>query len=296
MEIDPVRIFVKVVQTGGFSKAADALRLPKSTVSRTISQLEHETGTKLIVRTTRSLTPTAAGLAFYESASGPVQSLEEALRSLRGRDSVIAGNLRLTAPEDFGGYVISPAIARLSREHRELSFELHYTDEVLDLVRGGYDFAVRLGKLPPSRFKVKKLAEVVLITVASPDYLSTRPKIRSPQDLASHDCLAYRPKIAHPKWLLHGEGKSVQVAIRPKIAANMMTSLIAMAKQGAGVALIPKYLCQKEISSGELVRVLPGWTEATFPVHLVTPSGSSASSRLKVISAAIAKSVESAIR
>jgi DNA-binding transcriptional LysR family regulator len=279
-----------------FSKAADLLRLPKSTVSRTISHLEEVTGTKLLVRTTRSLTPTAAGLALFESASGAVQQLEDATRSIQGKDSVVAGTLRLTAPEDLGAHIISPVIAKLSRQYPELSFELNYTDEIVDLVREGYDFAIRLGKLAPSRFKVKKLGEVVVVPVAAPGYLEENEKIRQPQDLAKHDCLVYRSESSRPKWTLHSGRQVVQVAIQPKIAANMMSSLLSMAKQSAGVAFIPKYLCQKELMAGELVRVLPGWEEAGLPVHIVSPLGTGATGKLKIVASSLTSGIESALR
>jgi DNA-binding transcriptional LysR family regulator len=265
-------------------------------VSRTISKLEQDTGTKLLIRTTRSLTPTPAGLAFFESASAAVQTLEDSIRSLRGQDSIVAGSLKITAPEDLGAHVISPLIAKLSRQYPELSFEVNYTDEVLDLVRDGYDLAIRLGKLAPSRFKVKKLGEVILIPVASPKYLEGRKKIRMPEDLTEHDCLVYRPESSRPKWTLRSGNERANIAIRPKVAANMMSSLLGMAKQGAGIAFIPKYLCQKEIQSGELVRVLPDWAEPEMPVHCVSPLGMSASIRLKAIASEIMSGIEKALR
>ncbi|HET6346646.1 MAG TPA: LysR family transcriptional regulator, partial [Myxococcota bacterium] len=132
MDIELVRIFTKVVQQQSFSKAAALLRLPKATVSRSVSRLERQTGTKLLVRTTRSVSTTSAGLAFYDAASASVQVLEAALRALQGQDSALSGTVRLTAPEDLGAHIISPAIAALSRAHGALAFELHYTDEVVD--------------------------------------------------------------------------------------------------------------------------------------------------------------------
>lgn len=296
MDIERVRVYVRVVQMSSFSKAASALRLPVSSVSRAVSALERETGTKLLVRTTRSIRPTTAGLAFFESSNGPVQALEDAMRLLHGQDNGIAGNLRITAPEDLGAHVISPVLATLSRQHPELSFELNYTDEIVDLVKEGYDLAIRIGRLGPSRFKVRKLGEIVLIPVASPKYLEGRKKIRTPQDLAAHDCIVYKPGSARPKWTLQSGRETIQVAIKPKIIANMMTSLLAMAKQSAGVAFIPKYLCQAEISTGELIRVLPGWAEPGLTVQSVAPLGTSASTRLKVISALLLEGIERALR
>src|SRR4051812_36061970 len=110
MDLELTRYFVKVVQNGSFSRAADLLKLPKSTVSKAITRLEHDTGTKLLLRTTRSLTLTAAGRAFYDTCLGPVHILEDAQKSLYGQDSILSGTLKITAPEDLGAHVISPAV------------------------------------------------------------------------------------------------------------------------------------------------------------------------------------------
>jgi LysR family transcriptional regulator for bpeEF and oprC len=295
MEVESIRIFVKVVQMASFSKAANLLRLPKSTVSRSISHLEQQTGTKLLVRTTRSVNPTAAGLTFYERTMDAIQVLEDSMRLLHGQDNIVSGNLRITAPEDLGAHIISPLIAKMSLQYPDLSFELNYTDEILDLVKQGYDFAIRIGKLSPSRFKVKKLGEIVLIPVASPNYLNGRKAIRLPQDLQNHDCLVYSPESSRPKWTLQSNKETIQVAIQPKIVANMMTSLLSMAKQSAGIAFVPKYLCQNELSSGKLIRILPDWTEPGLPVHVVSPLGTNASSRLKVISSQLNAGIEKAL-
>src|SRR6266566_5612916 len=189
MELEPTRIFVKVVQQGSFSRAAELLKLPKSTVSRAVSRLETESGTKLLLRTTRSLTLTASGRAFYESCVGPIHALEDARKSLDGQDSIVVGTIRITAPEDFGTLVVSPAIGKLAKEHTGLVFEMHYTEKFVDLIKDGYDLAVRLGKLSPSRLKVRRFGEVAIIAVAAPEYLKQRPAIKKPQDLAMHDCM-----------------------------------------------------------------------------------------------------------
>lgn len=297
MELEAIRVFVKVVQLGSFSKAAQLLKIPKSSVSRTVSRLESETGTKLLLRTTRSLTTTAAGRAFYESAAGAVQTLEEARRSLHGRDSILSGIIKITAPEDLGSHVISPIVAELSQEHPELSFEMNYTDEIVDLVKGGYDLAIRLGPLAPSRFKTRKLGEIRLVPVASENYFKKREKPRTPQDLRSHDCLVYSPETSNPKWVLQSKKTgSVQVAIQPKIVANTMSSLLGMAVQGAGIAFVPCYLAQSALDSGQLVRILPDWSDRPYPVWMVTPLSTATSSRLRLISTRLSEAIERALR
>jgi DNA-binding transcriptional LysR family regulator len=291
MQLEPTRIFVKVVQQSSFSRAAELLKLPKSSVSRAISHLEHESGTKLLLRTTRSLTLTASGRAFYESCVGPIQALEDARKSLDGQDSIVVGTVRITAPEDFGAYVISPVIGKLAKAHPGLVFELHYTDSILDLVKGGYDLAIRIGKLSPSRLKAKRFGEVVFVAVAAPEYLKQRPAIKKPQDLAAHDCIMFTPRSPAPAWTFRSAGKTARVPIKPRLVVNQMTSLIAMAVQGVGIAFVPMFLCKPELASGRLVRVLADWNGDSMPVSIVSPVGSSSSSRLKLISNQIAETI-----
>ncbi|MEK7357441.1 MAG: LysR family transcriptional regulator [Bdellovibrionota bacterium] len=296
MDLDLTRIFVKVVQLGSFSRAADLLRVPKSSVSKAVAKLESETGTKLLIRSTRSLALTPSGRAFYEACLGPVQVLEDARKSLQGRDSVVSGSLKVTAPEDLGMHVISPAIGKLTKVHPGLSFELDYTDEVVDLVKGGYDLAFRLGKLNPSSFKVRKMGSVELVMVASPGYIKASGKLRVPEDLMTHDLLSYRSRAYGSRWALRSlDGKSREIPIEPRILANQMTGLMRMSMAGAGIAFVPSYLCAGEVESGRLVRVLPEWSGPSVPVAMVSPLASSTSARLKIVSDYLGNEVSRAL-
>jgi len=295
MDLDITRLFVKVVQNGSFSKAALLLKLPKSTVSKAVSRLEKETGTKLLLRTTRSLTLTAAGRAYYDSCLGPIQSLEEAHKSLNGQDSILSGLVRITAPEDIGLHVIAPCVGALIAKHQKLDFELHYTDEVIDLVKDGFDLAVRVGRLSQSNFKVKKAGEVRLILVAAPSYVKKAEKIKHPSDLTYHDCISLsNPELLY-RWSLKSSKGSAQVPIRARASSNQMNSLLQTALAGGGVALIPNYICQSEINSGQLVHVLPEWHNSGRPVSLVSPLSSASSARLKVTTEAIYQAVQAAL-
>lgn len=276
--MEQIKIFLQVVQKGSFSRAAEALRLPKSTVSRAVSGLENASGTRLLTRTTRSLTLTAAGRAFYETCVGPMQILEDALKSLQGKDSIVSGVVRVTAPEDLGTHVLSRALGQLAQEHPGLAFEFNYTDEIVDLVGDGYDLAIRVGKLPSSALKARRLGDVTLILVASPDYAGKT--VKHPRELENRDCLLYAARSAARSWSLRSTGESFEARLRPRLAGNQMSSLVAAAASGTGIALVPSFLCTEKIRTGELVRVLPDWRGPSLPVHLLTPS---TSARLKVV-------------
>jgi LysR family transcriptional regulator, regulator for bpeEF and oprC len=282
MQLELTRIFVKVVQQGSFSRAAELLKLPKSTVSRAVSRLENEAGTKLLLRTTRSLTLTASGRVFFDSCLGPLLMLEDARKSLQGSDSIVSGVVRVTAPEDLGSHVIAPLIGQLTEEHSALSFELNCTDEVIDLVRDGYDLAVRIGKLNPSSFKSKRLGEVILIPIAAPDYIKRHGKPRAPAELIEHTCLSFNSQTLSPRWTLRSSQKVEHAAIRPRFVSNQMSSLVKTALSGGGIALVPHYLVESELKSGNLVRVLPEWKSPGLPVSLLSPLSSLTSARLKI--------------
>ncbi len=282
MELDLTRIFVKVVQYQSFAKAAAALKMPRSTVSKSITRLERETGTKLLVRSTRSLTVTQAGRAFYDSISDPIQRIEDAQKSLYGQDNLLTGTVRITAPEDLGTHVVAPAIARLSSEHSMLKFEMHYSDDRIDLIKQGFDLGVRVGPIRDSGLILKRAGEVTLVLVASPAYLKGKQKIKTPKDLMNHNCLSLNLPQTAERWSLKSLDKTAHVPIQPKILSNQMNSLLSMALADGGIALVPTYICQFQLDNGSLVRVLPEWKNSGWPVSLVSPLAPSSSARLKV--------------
>lgn len=283
MEIESTRIFVKVVQLGSFSKAAEQLKLPKSTVSRTISRLEAEAGTKLLFRTTRSMTVTFAGQAFYESCLEPIFALEEARKALLFKDSMPSGLVRLTAPEDLGLEMISPVLSQITKSYPQLDFQLNYTDDIVDLVKEGYDVAIRLGKLSSSRYKAQKIGEVKMVLVASPKYFKGRSYPKSPKELIHHDCCGFNLGSDTQTWVLAKNELRIQVKANVRIQANQMSSILKFAKQGIGIGLLPYFLCSKLIETGELLRVLPEWEGLSYPVSIVVPPGHGQSKRLKIV-------------
>lgn len=281
MELDLTRIYVKVVQYNSFAKAAEALKIPRSTVSKSITRLEKETGTRLLVRSTRSLTMTQAGRDFYEACYGPIHQLEDAQKELYGKDNLITGTVKVTAPEDLGTYVIAPAIAKLSIRHPLLKFELLYTDDIVDLIKDGFDLAVRIGPARDSGLKLKRAGEVILVPVATSAYLKGREKIRTPKDLQQHHCLTLNLAQTAQRWSLRSSDKNVQVPIQAHVLCNQMNSLLSMALADGGVALVPTYICQPYLDSEKLVRVLPDWSSFGWPVSLISPLAPSSSARLK---------------
>ena len=292
MDLESTRVFVKVVQQGSFSKAAAILKHPTSTMSRIVSRLENDIDTKLLLRTTRSITLTPAGRELYERVAGHIEAIEEARKSVEGSDSSSKGRIRITATEDLGAFVVTPILGRIIKKYPELSFDIYYTNEVLDLVKEGYDLALRIGHLNPSRFKSVRLGQLSLVAVASPTYLESRNKIKKPKDLTDHNCLIFGSSSDVNKWQFHSKNEKAKVAIRPHSTANQMQSLVTLAATHAGVAFVPYFSCKREIKDGSLVRVLSDWSIATYEVHLVSPNISGMPTRVKKVADEISGSTK----
>lgn len=292
MDIALVRIFVKVVQNGSFSKAADLLKLPTSSVSRAIARLEAEAGAKLLIRTTRSLTLTQTGRDYYEECLPAILAIEEAHKNIQGRDKVLSGSVKITAPEDLGISVIAPAIAGLSLKYPNLNFEFLFTDDVVDIVKEGFDIAIRFGKRKDSGLKLKQAGEVFLIAVASPKYLSNKPKIIGPSDLKNHLCLSH---FWSKHWKLKSQKSSVEIAIKTKITGNHMIAMLELAVEGCGVAFVPRYLCEPYLKTGKLINVLEDWKSPPILVSIITPMPISTSARVKVSVEAIHEAIAHAL-
>lgn len=292
MELESTRAFVKVVQQSSFSKAGSILKHPTSTISRMVRRLEMEIGTKLLHRTTRKITLTPAGRDLYEKVASHIEALEEARRSVEGVDQSFTGHIKLTATEDLGASVVTPIVGRIMATYPDLTFDLYFTNEVVDLVQGGYDLALRIGNLNPSRFKSIRLGELSLVAVASPDYLKVKNKVKHPKDLSAHRCLVFGRAAETTKWTFASEKERIRIPIRPYASANQMQSLVTLATAHAGVALVPEFTCQKELEAKALIKVLPDWKIASYQVHLVSPNISGLPTRLKLVTDEIARSAK----
>ena len=282
IELELSRLYVKVIQHGGYSKAAAALRLPKSTISKAIKKLEEETGTKLLIRTTRSQTMTAAGRLFYETCLEPIQILENAQKSLYGQDNIVSGNIKLTAPEDLGNFVVTPVIGQLCQKYPKLNFETHYSNDLYDLVKEGFDFGIRIGTLQASSLKQKKIGDFELIVIAPALFKNEIKNIKEPKDLEKFNAVTLI-KVDQHRLTLRNEKKVATIKMNIRIRCNQMSSVITAVMAGAGLAVVPSYLVRNHLEEGTLIRVLNSWHGPRLPVSIVAPTSISSSSRLTIL-------------
>ncbi len=283
MDIKLIHYFVEIIKHGSFTKAAESLKIPKSTLSKAVTKLERETGTKLLVRSTRKQALTSAGREFYETCLGPIQTIEDAQKALYGQDSIISGTVKITVPEDFEIFVLSSCIQSLCEQYPDLKIIIKSTNDVVDLVGEGYDFAVRIGPLEESNLKVRTIGYIKLATVVSKDYFE-RIELNRPSDLLNVRCIGLISSKPHQTWTLTKNKKTEVVKTPLTVETNQITSVYKLTLSGAGVSVLPTFLCQQSIDSGELVQVLEDWQFQKVPVSLISPLSTISSVRLKVVS------------
>jgi DNA-binding transcriptional LysR family regulator len=271
MDLDAIAVFVKVVQAGGFSKAAKMLGMPNSTVSAKVSALEKHLGVTLLQRTTRRLRLTQAGETYYERSARALQELQGAENDLESARSEPQGRLRLTAPVEVGHAVVPDLVHRYLKAHPRIEVELIITNRVLDLVGEGIDLAIRAGELKDSGLIARRFELGHLGLWASPDYIEHRGGLRHPKELAEHDGLRFAQFKNHEIRLSNGKETAV-IAFHGRVTADDFETLRALAILGRGIALLPTFLCDAEAKRNKLVSVLPQWRGDKVSLSLVYPA------------------------
>lgn len=254
-----LKMFVAAVDAKGFSAAARGLDLATSSVTRMVDALEQELGTVLLNRSTRQVTVTEAGAAYYQSARQVLEYLAEADASVMDGGDEPSGPLRVSVPTAFGRRMISPHIGTLLARHPRLELDITLTDEIVDLLGERVDLSIRLGVAAPMDGVVAKpLGEFRRHVVASPAYLAERGTPAQPLALAEHDCLRFNYGAARQVWTFHGPEGEVRVPVRGRLRSNNIEVLREVALAGSAVALLPDWLVDDDIAAGRLLSLFPG--------------------------------------
>ena len=265
--------FAKVVETGSFARAADRLDLSVSAVSRQVAELESHLGARLLNRTTRRLSLTESGQAFYERCVQLLADLEEAEEEVTAAAIVPRGTLKLTASISFGVGYLAPAIAQFQRQHPQLRFDVELSDRAIDIVEEGIDLAIRIGDIGSRALIGRRIGVSRMICCAAPSYLAHRPAPRTPADLASHPCLTYEYASVGNVWrFVDDAGRFHDVKVSGPVHANNGALLSALAVAGAGVNLEPDFIVANDVRAGRLVPLLPGYVAPTVSINAAYPS------------------------
>lgn len=270
MDLNATAVFVKVVQAGSFSAAARQLGLPTSTVSTRVSRLERRLGVTLLQRTTRRLSLTELGQLYYRHSATGLGHVLEAEAAVTASVGEPKGQLRVTAPADFGDTILVCLLERLRKSYPQINVDLLLTDSYLDLVAEGVDVALRAGELRDSTLIAKRVGIACWALFASPEYLNAAPPLASPRGLRRHRCLQFT-SFGKEQWTLSNRKDSVTVPMEGSLIVNDLGVIRLMTLHGQGIGILPTYICREDIELGRLVRVLPSWEARADPVHLVYP-------------------------
>ncbi len=272
VNLNRLAVFVAVVDAGSVTGAASRLALTKTMVSAHLQRLEQEVGASLVTRTTRRLSVTEPGRAFYEASVKILQATEEALSVVSGESAPVRGTLRVTAPGDYGALVVAPALVALRDRHPALQVELVCNDMTVDLIAEGFDVAVRLGKLHDSNYRATTLGALSKALVASPTWLA---RWKKPKTL---DALAALPMVAlsvlpNPTVLSlqHRDGTQRKLKCTNAMRISTADATRAATVAGGGFALLTDFSIAADVAEGRLVRLFPDWSSMPSGIHAVYP-------------------------
>ena len=261
--LSDLAVFVRVVETQGFTSAARAMGLTKSAVSKRINRLEKQLGLRLLQRTTRAMSLTEAGRVLYERAAQGVALLDESARLAAGLVEAPRGTLRVTASVTFGKLCLAPLIPEFLARYPEIELQLTLLDRFVDLVDEGYDVALRLTRTPPEQVVAKALMPVRYRLCAAVDYLKGQ-EIKTPADLAGHNCLHYGLREFGNEWRFQRGNDENKEEARVRVTSNVVVNNSEVVRDlllaGMGIGLVWNYAVDREIADGRLLPLLQDWS------------------------------------
>jgi len=275
--------FVRIVERGSLTAAAESLRTSLPSVVRTLAALEAALDVRLLNRTTRRIALTDEGREYHARCQRVLAEVDEAEAALSARRAVPRGRLRVTAPVMFGRMHVAPVITEFVGKHVAVRAELILLDRVVDLVEEGIDVGVRIGRLPDSSLVALPIGETRRVVCASPAYLRRAGTPASPADLAAHRCVSFGGLAPGNEWTFASSGKATRVAVTPTFASNQIDPALDACVGGAGLGQFLSYQVRALLETGKLKRVLMGFEPAPLPIHMIYPSARLLSSNVRAL-------------
>ncbi|MDI3284089.1 LysR family transcriptional regulator [Polyangium sp. 15x6] len=262
-------LFARVVQARSFTAAAAQSGIAKSAVSRRIAGLEQRLGVELLRRSTRKLALTDEGLRFYEHCKKILEAASAAEDAVSAASEVIRGKIRISAPVTFSRMYLVQALAAFLREHPEVEIDLVLDDRFVDVIEGGFDLILRIGRLKDASFVARRIATDRIVVVAAPSYLERAGIPQTPEDLVNHNCLRYTLVPASGEWRFRGDA----IPVHGNLDVNDGATLVQAAIAGLGLTVVPMFMVASDVAAGRLVLVLEEHRRGEIGIHAVTAQG-----------------------
>jgi len=268
-----LRLFIRVVETGSFSKASADLGITQPTATKHVAALEQRLGARLLHRSTRGVSPTEVGAAYYDKCKSIARELDDADNLAALMQSRVRGTLRISSSVAFGRRVLTPLVLQFMQQHPELQVDLGFDDRYVNLVEQGIDVAIRMGRLADSALGARYLGLNPWVLVAAPAYLLARGTPAAPEQLAGHDALIYSTVQGDERWHFSGaDGATLSVPVKGPLRSNNLSALLAAARAGMGLAALPWYVAHESVKQGAVTVLLPAWSLPAQEIHAVFPS------------------------
>ena len=281
--LEAMRAFCRIVELGSFTRAADAMATAKTTLSGQIQALERQLGVKLLHRTTRRVTPTTDGAAYFERARALLEDMDELEASVSLTRTVARGKVRVDMPSPVGRFLVIPALPEFVADYPDIQLDVGCSERVVDLVQEGIDCAIRGGVVTDPDLVCRAIGKMRFVLCAAPAYLDAKPAIHTPADLAAHRYLAFvfpATGRQNPVRLSCGDN-SVLIEQTPAMRFNSGGAYLAAAEAGLGFVGVPLCEAAPLLATGKLVQLLPDWHLASMPMSLVYPSARRLSERVR---------------
>ncbi|MBJ3778165.1 LysR family transcriptional regulator [Acuticoccus mangrovi] len=276
-----MEVFVRVVEAGSFSAAGRSLNVGQPAVSKTVAQLENRLGVKLLVRSTRGLAPTEAGLGFYERACRSIEEADEADLAARGAGAGLSGKLRVCAAVTFARIHLMPHVPRFLEQHPELDIEVVLDDRNIDLLHEGIDVGLRMGRLVDSALTARKIASSRIAVLGTQAYFERRGVPATPGDLVAHDAVVYAQRGGGAVWTFRRDDAELSVTVRSRLRVTAAEGVRAAVLSDAGLAVASEWMFTPELADGTVRSVLTDWELPRLDLWAMFPAGRTATAKAR---------------
>jgi DNA-binding transcriptional LysR family regulator len=273
--------FVRVVDAGSFSGAAKQLRIGQPAISKTIAQLEDRLGVRLLLRSTHGLTPTEAGRNFYDRARRSIEEADEAELAARGAAATLSGHLRFGAPLTFTRLHVMPRLPAFLAEHPALDVDVVLADSDIDIVEGGMDVALLIGRLPDSALTTRKIGQCQRRVIGAPAYFAAKGVPQTPTDLLAHQAIVYEQRDGGATWAFRQGTSQTTVTVNGRVRVSAGEGVREAVFAGLGLAVVSEWLFLPELNSGAVTSVLGDWLLPPVDLWAVFPAGRQASAKAR---------------